>query len=490
MMLLPLAIFLPSILSVLSLFNGRKAAITSVISGAASLILLLLSWIFEKEFLISGWIPKFLPWVQPIEFSLKLDGISFVMCLATQILFIASAFYSIGYIEKKRGEYYFFLMMLLTALLGVFTASNLLAFYIFWEFMLIPSYFLIAWWGYGEAEKYAFKFFIFTHVGSLMIVLGLGIIYNTFGTLSMDSIYRAAPLNASWRDTWLLVFSLMTFGFLVKAGMFPVHSWLPDAHSEAPAPFSAMLSGILVATGIYAIYRISFRLILLPMSPDLTTPAYVAWLGIISSYFGAFVAMRHTDIKRIPAYSSISQLGYSLAGISIGTAAMLNGNTGAALLAYSGAFLHLFAHAWSKGLLFLTAGSIMHILGRRNIEEMGMMLKRMPLTGGSTVIAAMSIAGAPPLPIFWGEAMMIIAAASSGIQYSTIFALLFAGATLLSAAYSLRYIYYVTWNPGAASMEKLRENRYMAAAEVVLSALTVALGAVPFIILPFISSSL
>jgi NADH-quinone oxidoreductase subunit M len=133
MMLLPLAIFLPSILSVFSLFNGRKAAITSVISGAASLILLLLSWIFEKEFLISGWIPKFLPWVQPIEFSLKLDGISFVMCLATQILFIASAFYSIGYIEKKRGEYYFFLMMLLTALLGVFTASNLLAFYIFWS---------------------------------------------------------------------------------------------------------------------------------------------------------------------------------------------------------------------------------------------------------------------------------------------------------------------------------------------------------------------
>jgi proton-translocating NADH-quinone oxidoreductase chain M len=489
-MLLFLAVFIPVILSVLSLLNGRKAAVLSVMSGAVSIIFLLLSWAFEREFLIKDWIPKFLPWVQPIEFSLRLDGISFVMCLATQVLFMASAVYSVGYIEKKKGEYYFFLMMLLTALLGVFTSSNLLAFYIFWEFMLIPSYFLIAWWGYGEAEKYAFKFFIFTHVGSLMIVLGLGIIYNTFGTLSMDAIYRAAPINALWREIWLLVFSLMTFGFLVKAGMFPVHSWLPDAHSEAPAPFSAMLSGILVATGIYAIYRISFRLILLPMSPDLTIPSYVAWLGIISSYFGAFIAMRHSDIKRIPAYSSISQLGYSLAGISLGTAAMLNGNMNAALLAYSGAFLHLFAHAWSKGLLFLTAGSVMHILGKRNIEEMGMILKRMPMTGGSTTVAAMSIAGAPPLPIFWGEAMMIVAAASSGIQYGGIFALLFAGATLLSAAYSLRYIYHVAWNPGAASMEKLKENKYMASAEIALSALTVALGAIPFILLPLLYSSL
>ena len=411
------------------------------------------------------WIP-----VLNSHFSLFLDGISASIALISLVLIVAAAFFSIRYMEGKKNlpVYYSLLSLLSVGLVGVFITSNFLLFYFCWELMLVPAYFIIGGWGYKDSYKAAFKLFIFTHAGAVFVLLGIGAIYITTGQSDMFTA-QSALMNPAYVDIAKWILLALTAGFAVKMAIVPVHMWLPDAHSEAPATMSALLSGVIISAGAYAILRLSLCTVLPAIA--LNDAAFVgsflhglAIFGVISAFFGAFIALVETDIKRIIAYSSIAHMGYVLFGLSLFPSALAltlatqasNSPGGLATaqaaltatgivvgsVAILGTVLHILNHAVSKGLLFLSAGSVMHQTEERDIRRMGRLAGNMPFTAGSSIVAALSIAGSPPFACFISEFFIFVGAfeiirTDAFYTIPTVFMLI---ATVLSLAYSLRFI--------------------------------------------------
>jgi NADH-quinone oxidoreductase subunit M len=427
------------------------STVPTILSGVA----------YQEEY---AWIP-----VLNSRFSLFVDGISASIVIIALLLILAAALFSIKYMEGKKNLpiYYSLLSLLSVGLVGVFITSNLLLFYFCWELMLVPAYFIIGGWGYRDSYKAAFKLFIFTHAGAVFVLLGIGAIYITTGQTDMFTAQSAlmAPGLAD-AAKWILL--ALTAGFAVKMAIVPVHMWLPDAHSEAPATMSALLSGVIISAGAYAILRLSLVTVL----PAVTlfdagfATAFMhglAIFGVISAFFGAFIALVETDIKRIIAYSSIAHMGYVMFGLSLfptstaltlaqaaasaqATAAAQAEQVLAAIVTASGAVLgtvlHILNHAVSKGLFFLSAGSVMHQTEERDIRKMGGLAGKMPFTASSSIVAALSIAGSPPFACFWSEFFIFVGAfelIKNDFFYliPTIFMLI---ATVLSLAYSLRFV--------------------------------------------------
>jgi proton-translocating NADH-quinone oxidoreductase chain M len=358
------------------------------------------------------------------------------LAIATLILVTATTVYSINYMEEKSSlPEYFALMSLLTiGLVGVFITSNLLLFYFCWELMLVPTYFIIGGWGYKDSFKTAFKFFIFTHAGAIFVLLGIGAIYMLTGTLD---IFEAQALLTGV-DPGILSWVLISFtaGFAVKMAIVPLHMWLPDAHGEAPAPMSALLSGVIIGAGGYAVLRIALGTVYTAMMPTGNEFLLVlSFFGVLSAFYGSFLALAETDIKRIIAYSSISHMGYVLFALSLFPFAE----------GITGGVLHLVNHAASKGLLFLTAGVVMHQTGLRNIKDMGGLASKMPITAIASAIAAFSIGGIPPFACFISEFHIFVGAVTAaGVDAAfyvpTVLMLI---ATVFSLAYVLRYFWKV-----------------------------------------------
>jgi multicomponent Na+:H+ antiporter subunit D len=247
--------------------------------------------------------------------------------------------------------------------------------------------------GYDELEA-SFKYLMLSVVASAFALLSITIIFGMTGSLNFQAVAQALQdLNARYVIGVCAAFFIMGFG--LKAALVPFHAWLPDAHPSAPAPISAMLSGLLIkVSGIYALFRITFSLF--GMTPLLSQVLMA--VGTISIVVAALLALGQKDIKRMLAYSSISQVGYIVLGLALGTP-----------LGIAGGLFHLFNHAVAKGLLFLNSGSIQHITGTRNLEELGGLGKRAPITAGTNLVGALSIAGVPPLAGFWSKLIIIIA---------------------------------------------------------------------------------
>jgi formate hydrogenlyase subunit 3/multisubunit Na+/H+ antiporter MnhD subunit len=279
------------------------------------------------------------------------------------------------------------------------------------------------------------------------VLLGLGALYMVTGSTDMFQVQTALMTHGTDIARWILI--ALTGGFAVKMAIVPVHMWLPDAHSEAPATMSALLSGVIISAGAYAILRLSLGVVF--PAVNLFDPAFainflhaLAIFGIISAFFGSFIALVETDIKRLIAYSSIAHMGYIMFGISLfptnvaaGTAVIVISST-----AIAGTILHILSHAVSKGLFFLSAGSVMHQTEKRDIREMGGLAGKMPFTTVSGTIAALSIAGAPPFACFISEVLIFIGAFQV-IKYDSFYLIptaLMLVATVLSLAYSLRFI--------------------------------------------------
>jgi len=256
-------------------------------------------------------------WIRTPSLSLRLgfmvDGLSFCIALVVAVVSTLSCLYSIKYMENKRGQvgYYANLLLFMSGMIGVMLSANLIQFYLFWELMLIPSYFLISSWGVSKKRlTIGFKYFIFTHIGALFMLMGILSIYVFTGTFDFAELPHASVDIPS--TSILTVFVLLLIGFCVKMAIFPVHTWLPDAHAEAPAPISAMLSGVMIKCGAYAFARIllsGFGKTLVQTSDTL------AILGVITMIYGGLMALAQTDIKRLLAYSSISQMGYIFFGL-------------------------------------------------------------------------------------------------------------------------------------------------------------------------------
>ena len=340
-------------------------------------------------------------WISVIKtsFTLFTDGISVSVALVSLALIVAAALFSINYMAGKSHlpVYYALLCVLSVGVVGVFLTSNLLLFYFCWELMLVPAYFIIGEWGYRDSYKQAFKFFIYTHAGAVFVLLGIGATYVATGATDMFTAQTALLTASPTLVKWILV--ALTAGFAVKMAVIPVHMWLPDAHSEAPAPMSALLSGIIISAGAYAILRLSLGMVFPAVGITFGTNFLyaLAIVGVLSAFFGSLIALVSTDIKRLIAYSSIAHMGYIMFGLSLFPA---NVAAGAAVilvssLAITGTVLHIVSHAVSKGLLFLTAGGVMHQTEKRDIRKMGGLASKMPFTAVSSTIAALSIGGAP-----------------------------------------------------------------------------------------------
>ncbi len=420
-------------------------------------------------------------------FGLRLDGIAFPITFAVVILGFLSVVYAVGYTSHEHSRPTFFANQLffIMGMQWVTLATNLIEFFIAWELMLVPSYFLILFWGLPETRKRtALKFWLYTQSGAVCILIGFGLLYFLSGatTFELAVIQGMIASYVGASELLKIIFILLAAGFLVKLAVFPIHWWLPPVHAEAPTPISVLLSGAMIETGAYALVR--FGTITLG-SAAFDLSVYVAAIGVITMFYGGFMALVQKDIKRLLAYSSVSQMGYVLFALGVFS-----------VYGVSGGLFHLINHAFSKGLLFMTAGAVMHQTGLRNIDEMGGLSNKMPITAFMAAIGAMSIAGSPPLSGFASEWMMFVggfhAAAPPGSEAIvqplmlglSILAVL---SSILSAGYMLRFLWKVFLGPHPQELADVVEGpRSMTVPMIILGFLIVFFGIFPGVALDVI----
>ena len=420
------------------------------------------------------------------QFGLRLDGVAFPITFAVVVLGFLSVVYAIGYTEHSENKPTFFAntLFFLMGMQWVTLATNLIEFFIAWELMLVPAYFLILFWGLPETRKRtAMKFWLYTQSGAVCILVGFGILYSLTGSFDLALIQPGIAglvttalvpgLGISVGTLLKLVFILMAAGFLVKMAVFPIHWWLPPVHAEAPTPISVLLSGAMIETGAYALVR--FGTITLSEAAYALS-IFVAALGVITMFYGGFMALAQVDIKRLLAYSSVSQMGYVLFALGVYSP-----------MGAAGGMFHLINHAFSKGLLFMTAGAVIHQTGLRDITKMGGLSNKMPITAFAAAIGMMSIAGSPPLSGFASEWMMFLggfqravtgtAIASLPFLILTIFAV---SSSILSAGYMLRFFWKVFLGSHPDELEDVKESsNSMTIPMIILGILIVIFGIFP-----------
>ena len=345
----------------------------------------------------------------PIAIYFVLDGLSiFMLCIVNLIAFL-SGFYAISYIKKYTAEnnFYALFSLMVAGMNGVILTGDLFNLFVFLEIAVIASYALVAFGVEKEELEASFKYQVLGGLASLLILFSIGLLYWNTKTLNIADI---ATLVKTGTYNKILIFSQLVLiaGFGLKAAIIPFHAWLPDAHSSAPSPISSMLSGVLIkAIGIYAIIRLFFNMFAISQEVALT----LTTLGVLSMVIGSLLAIGQWDIKRMLAYSSISQVGYIIMGIGIGLLILTrNGNKTIAALSIFGGLYHLVNHAVFKGLLFLSAGAVEHRTGIRDLNKLGGLSSKMPVTSSSSLIASLSISGIPPFNGFFSKLVIIIAA--------------------------------------------------------------------------------
>ena len=375
--------------------------ITAAVATGLQLLLTLVLWQNYDagdggmQFMVRAeWIPSF-----NITYILGVDGLSLPMAILTALLCFIGVFVSWNINKAVKG--YFALFLLLdTGIMGVFLSMDFFLFYIFWEVMLLPMYFLIGIWGGPQREYAAIKFFLYTLFGSVLMLIGILGLYFTCGkTFDILELMRVAP-DALQGVTWWgmsaikVIWILLFIGFAIKVPVFPFHTWLPLAHVEAPTAISVLLAGILLKLGIYGILRINYGLM-----PDgvYWFSGALAVLGLINVIWGGLCALAQTDLKKLVAYSSVNHMGYSLIGMAaIVAAGEANGmNLKAAQAGLGGAVFQMFNHGTISAMLFILVGVIYDRAHHRDIEGFGGLAAQMPIYTGITAVAFFAGLGLP-----------------------------------------------------------------------------------------------
>jgi NADH-quinone oxidoreductase subunit M len=387
----------------------------SLLALGADFILALVLWVRHfgrARFLSEGpwlaevnreWIPQL-----GISFHLAIDGLSLLLVLLTLFLGITAVAASWTEVRVRVGFFHFNLMWILAGIVGVFLSVDLFLFYFFWELMLVPMYFLIGIWGHENRIYAAIKFFIFTQAGGLLMlaaILGLYFIHgrNT-GTYTFD-YSQMLGTAMSPQAAMLLMLGFFT-AFAVKLPVVPVHSWLPDAHTEAPTAGSVILAGLLLKTGAYGLMR--FTVPLFPQAAhDFASVAMV--LGVIGILYGAILAFAQSDLKRFVAYTSISHMGFVLLGVFAGNE-----------LALQGAVIQILCHGISTGALFILAGALQERIHTRDMNRMGGFWAVAPRMGAVTLFFALASLGLPGLGNFVGEFLVLIGSYSASITLTVL----------------------------------------------------------------------
>ncbi|MDX9963562.1 proton-conducting transporter membrane subunit [Desulfobacter postgatei] len=347
--------------------------------------------------------------------SFHVDGLSAFFLTAIFAVSMMAAIYSFHYMESeaggiKTGVNYFFFSILISSMALVVTAANIITFMISWEIMSLSSFFLVIY-GHESAEnrKAGYLYFVFSHVGAMFILAAFGLIYGHTGSFDFASM-------ADVPETIKIVIFVLSFiGFGSKAGVFPFHIWLPHAHPAAPSHISAVMSGVMIKTGIYGILRVYAIL-------DFHSPVfgYITLIaGVVSGILGVVYALGQHDIKRLLAYSSMENIGIILIGLGIGMIGAATGNPLVAVLGFAGGILHVLNHSLFKSLLFMGAGMVLHQTGTRSIDALGGLLKGMKITGSTFIIASLAICGLPPFNGFVSE-FLIYMGSFKGIPLGSI----------------------------------------------------------------------
>jgi NADH-quinone oxidoreductase subunit M len=386
-------------------------------------------WVFEEG-------P--FPWITSLgaSYHFGVDGMSMLMVMLTTFLGVLAAWSSWKYIKDRQKEYYIWLLVLQTGMLGVFCSLDFFLFYVFWEVMLVPMYFLIGIWGGPNKLYAAIKFFLYTLAGSVLMLIGILVLYfhtpvNAAGVHTFD---LNAILNLSIAPglQWW-IFAAFFVGFAIKVPMFPFHTWLPDAHVEAPTAGSVILAGVLLKMGTYGFYRFA-----LPILPDATIKwlPFLIVLSIIGVIYGAMVSLVQKDMKKLVAYSSVSHLGFAMAGMFTLTVA-----------GFKGSILQMINHGISTGGLFLLVGIIYERMHTREIKQYGGLAKLMPVYATFFMIITLSSIGLPGLNGFVGEIIILLGAYTmpAYLIFSKSLIFFLVAGMILGASYMLWLYQRVFW---------------------------------------------
>ncbi len=455
--------------------TGAIKAFATVVAGLDFVISLPLWFAFERgragyQFVERvSWIPSL-----GVDYVFGIDGISLVLILLTTFIGFIAVYCSYTAIHERQKEYYVLLLLLQTFMLGTFCCLDFFLFYVFWEVMLVPMYFLIGVWG-GQRRLYAaIKFFLYTLAGSVLMLLGIIALYfyNTTGFLGYKGLGHAATFSVEKltavaagmpADLQIWLFFAFFFGFAIKVPMFPFHTWLPDAHTEAPTAGSVILAAILLKMGTYGFVRFS-----LPMFPQAIQTTWVAnlmiALAIIGIVYGAMVTLVQKDMKKLIAYSSVSHLGFVMLGVFA-----LN------MAGVQGGILQMVNHGISTGALFLLVGIVYERRHTRMIAEYGGLARPMPIYATYFMVMALSSMGLPLLNGFIGEFTILQGAFARSFWWAFFAAM----GIVLGAAYLLwlyqRVFFGEVTNPANAKLPDLSVREQLTLAPLVVAALWIGL---------------
>ncbi len=375
----------------------------------------------------------------PIAIFMVMDGFTRLLLLIISLVGLLVAFYSLSYTTQytAEGKFYILFSLMLAGMYGIVLSGDLFNMYVFLEIASIASYTLVSFGIEKQQLEASFKYQILGGIASLLVLLGIGFIYWNTGTLNLADISTQLPQSGVFLK---FVAVLMIAGFGLKGAVFPFHAWLPDAHSSAPSPISAMLSGVFIkAVGIYVLFRLFFNMFALSYEISMMLTV----LGTLSMIIGVLLAIGQWDMKRLLAYHSISQMGYVVMAVGIGLILLSTGGdkTIAAFSIFGGLF-HLVNHSIFKGLLFLNAGAVEYRTGTRNLRKLGGLNKLMPVTSASSLIASMSISGLPPFNGFFSKLIIIVAAVLAKYYFLAFMAVIVSIVTLGSFLKIQKYAFF------------------------------------------------
>ncbi len=400
--MLPLFVVIPLgvafLIPVISKVSRGSARLLALGGGLALAVfsLLSLSWLQSGPvvYALGGWKP-------PFGICMVLDGLGALLLVVINLIAVAALVYSTDYLKRYSYEelYYTLFSLMLAGLNGMAISGDLFNIFVFLEITSVACYALVAFGTEAEELEAALKYLVLGSVADVLILFAIGLLYGRFSTLNLaDLAVSVTGSDAGALKNFAMV--LFITGFGLKTALVPFHAWLPDAHPAAPAPVSAMLSGVVIKTaGVYVLARIAWNV----FGAQPAVNAVFIWLGIVSMVAGVLLAIGQWDFKRLLAYHSISQVGYIMYGLGLGSA-----------LGLIGGLFHLLNHAFFKSLLFLNAGSVEYATGTRRLDKVGGLEKRMPVTAVTSLIASLSIAGIPPLCGFWSKLIIILAAIQKG----------------------------------------------------------------------------
>ncbi len=497
------AVFLPLLLSPVAYIIGRKAGPTPAMWFTFAV--LLYTTILVINAALSGTVEEHYPWTELFgEFGFLLDGLASPFAIIIYVLSLILVLYSkpymihkfheqfeeeqkinpsssgqssvvessalSNYVNAKSGLYFALYLVFAMGMLGTVLATNLIEFYIFFEVMLIPGFFLVALWGDGPRRKIGLMFLFWTHAGAVVLLLGFLMIGLTIGSFDFADI-RESEIP---QDIVMISAIAIAIGLGVKLAVFMFHVWLPYVHGSAPTPISALLSPAMIGIGAYGIFRLIVEF--LPSTFAELSIWFHIW-GIVTMIYGGAMALMQDDLKRLLAYSSISQMGYLLFGIGSMSA-----------LGLAGAEMMYVTHGLGKGILFMMAGIIIVKVGTRSISKLGGLAGKMPITAVCAVIGALTIMGVPPTSGFMGEWILFYGALETAIEEgSTLRAVTFGlglVATALTMSYMLWMLKRVFFGKTPEHLEKVKEGSwYMTAPMMVLAGFTIVLGIYPDIFL-------